>query len=59
MMSNFVQDTGRVEDVKRRIIAFLEASPDVEPSLPRAAWCAGPGDYYVEIGMLVRNSPSL
>lgn len=47
------QDIDRVEAVKAGIMAFLESSADVEPSLPRASWFGGPTDYYLEVGMLV------
>jgi hypothetical protein len=47
---------GRVEAVKAGIMAFLESSADVEPSLPRASWFGGPTDYYLEVGMLVSGA---
>ncbi len=50
------QDMGRVEAVKAGIMTFLEASADVEPSLPRASWFGGPTDYYLEVGMLVSGA---
>lgn len=56
MFVSMVQDMGRVEAVKAGIMTFLEASADVEPSLPRASWFGGPTDYYLEVGMLVSRA---
>ena len=58
MFVSTAQDMGRVEDVKAGIMAFLESSADVEPSLPRASWFGGPTDYYLEVGMLVGDALS-
>lgn len=43
-----------MNDILERLQQLFPGDPDVDLALPAAAWLGGFGDYYIELGMLVR-----
>jgi hypothetical protein len=49
-----LQDRDKVNAIVATLEAIYKGDPEVDQILPSAAWLGAVGDYYIEMGMLVR-----
>ncbi len=49
------QDRDKVNDIIARLQPLFRGDPEVDQALPAAAWLGAFGEYYLEMGMLVRR----